>query len=356
MRRIARRGTKRWGIASALLGGALVTLGVAATAQMPQAGIPKLQYAAWPADERLTAAGALVRSETDVQREAALRREIDRVMASQPYQPTPAIWKISDPDTTIYMFGTIHSLPPGFRWRNPGLEAVIVRADVLLLESLDNENDQVTFLEGVSKESIATLPPLLDRVSHRWRGKLAELQAALPPETIKAMDAMPTWIAAMGVGYLRDIAAGDMPAQGADDWLEQHFRAIGKPVEAIEDSKGVITNINAIPEAAQRMMLEAALAAPSRTREELDGPAHAWARGQVGIDSPLMIRPEDLDPSQTLADPLLARRNAAWVDDLLTRLNRPGVTLFAAGAGHFVGPGSVIDMLRKRGIRVERVQ
>lgn len=346
----------RWGIASALFGGALLTLGAVATAQMPQTGIPKLQYAAYPSDERLTAAGTLVLSAEDAKREAALRREIERVMASQPYQPAPAIWKIADPDTTIYIFGTIHSLPPGFRWRNPGLEAVIVRADVLLLESLGEEDDKVTFLEGVSIDQLAGLPPLLDRVSHRWRGKLAELQAGLPPETVKAMDAMPTWIAAMGIGFLRDVAAGDMPAQGADDWLEQHFRSTGKPVEAIEDSKGVVANINAIPEPAQRTMLEAALASPERTREQLDAPAHAWAQGQVGLDSPLMIRPEDLDPGQALADPLLAKRNMAWVDDLLARLNKPGVTLFAAGAGHFVGPGSVIDMLRRRGIRVERVQ
>ncbi|MEK7875499.1 MAG: TraB/GumN family protein, partial [Pseudomonadota bacterium] len=240
----------------AILGLLVLATGAIAVAQTQSSDAPKLPYTAYPADDRLTLAGTLVRTETEAMREVALRREITRVQAAQTYQPVPAIWKISDSDTIIYLFGTVHSLPPGFRWRNPALEGVIVRADVLLLESIDDESDKVTFLEGLPKENGA-LPPLLDRVSTRYRAKLAEIQAMLPPEAVKDLDAMPTWIAAMGIGFVRDLMVGDMPSQGADDWLEQHFRATGKPVEAIEDSKAVVTNINANPEFAQRMMLEA---------------------------------------------------------------------------------------------------
>ena len=141
------------------------------------------------------------------------------------------------------------------------------------------------------------------------------------------------------------------------EWLEKHFRATGRPVESIENSKAVVSNINAIPEPAQRAMLDAALAAPDRTHAELDAPAHAWAQGNVGYDSPLRIFADVRDPSAALADPLLVQRNGAWVDSLSALMaRRPGVILFAAGVGHFVGPGSVIDLLQKRGVRVERVQ
>jgi len=30
--------------------------------------------------------------------------------------------------------------------------------------------------------------------------------------------------------------------------------------------------------------------------------------------------------------------------------------LFAAGAGHFIGPGSLLELLRQRGIKVNRVE
>jgi len=266
----------------------------------------------------------------------------------------PAIWRISDADTTIYMFGTIHSLPHGFRWRNPGLEAVIVRADLLLLESTEEDGEEVSFAPPATGEP---LPPLLDRVSHRYRAKLAALQALLPTETVALLDTMPTWLASISIGAVREALAGQMATAGADDWLERHFRAIGRPVEAIEDSQQVVTNLNAVPERAQRQMLEIAIGAPISERAEREYPAHAWARGEVGADSPLIINPTDLDPSSEMAVPLLDDRNAAWVDDLIRRLNEhDGVILFAAGAGHFVGPGSVIERLESRGVRVERVQ
>lgn len=360
MRRIGNRGAARKGRISALKAVlALAFLGTAAVATAGSEGgdIPTLPYSTYVPDERLTFAGKLVRPEIEERRDAMVAREVERIRSTQKYQPRPAIWKIGDSDTTVYIFGTIHSLPPGFRWRNPVLEGVIVRADRLLLESTDNEADDVTFLEGLPTGPAGALPPLAERVSPAYRPKLRELQAILPEETVKALDTMPSWIAAMGIGFLRDLLIGDMSGPGADDWLERHFRSVGKPVEAIENSKAVITDINAIPEPAQRMMLDVALAAPDRTHEELDAPAHAWAQGDVGPRSLLLITPESLDPSRAMADPLLARRNAQWVDTLLRQtFARPGVVLFAAGAGHFVGPGSVIDLLQKRGVRVERVQ
>jgi uncharacterized protein YbaP (TraB family) len=339
----------------ALLVGALLS-GAAVASEIgdPKLG-PRLAYVGISPDEQLTAAGRLVQPEAMARAEEALRLERIRVATSQNYRPRPALWRIADADTTIYLFGTVHSLPPGFQWRNPGLEAVIVRADTLVLESTEDED--VTFLEGLPQQEGGTLPPLMARASPEFRPKLAELQAKMPADAVAGLDRMPTWIAAMGIGYLRDLMIGDIPSQGADDWLEQHFRATGRPVEAIEDSKAVVSDINAVPEAAQRQMLDAAIAAPDRTHAELDGPAHAWAQGNVGNESPLRILFDASDPSSAMADPLLARRNAAWCDWLVARMAaRPGVILFAGGAGHFVGPGSVIDMLQKRGVRVERVQ
>ena len=333
---------------------ALAVAGAAAAQSVP--GLhPRLPYAAPAPDEQLSLGGTRVLPDGEAEFAERLAKERARVAASQPYEARPAIWKIADEDTTIYLFGTVHSLPPGFRWRNPGLEGVIVRADTLLLESTEEDDKSTDFLGGLPSD--ASLPPLIERVSHRSRAKLAEMQGALPAELVAQMDKMPSWVAAMSIGYIKDLVAGDMPSQGADDWLEKQFRATGRPVEAIEDSNQVMANINQVPEADQRLMLESAILSPERGHDELDAVAHAFARGEVGPDSPLLIAPNAFDPNASMADPLLADRNTAWVASLIERLKKTrGTTLFAAGAGHFVGPGSVIDLLGKRGLKVERVQ
>ncbi len=98
----------------------------------------------------------------------------------------------------------------------------------------------------------------------------------------------------------------------------------------------------AIPEADQRLMLDQALDAPDRNPEELRAPVHAWARGET--------------PSQPASDALTAATNRIWADNLVLRLRQPGTALFAAGAGHFAGPGSVIDPSAPARITVKRVE
>src|SRR6185369_1001930 len=37
----------------------------------------------------------------------------------------PALWKLADADTTIYLFGTIHALPDGVEWRGRRIDAAL---------------------------------------------------------------------------------------------------------------------------------------------------------------------------------------------------------------------------------------
>lgn len=273
----------------------------------------------------------------------------------QNYRPRPAIWKIADADTTIYLFGTIHVLPPGFRWRSAGLERVIAQSDTLLLESLETDPTKGDLLLGAPTRGAPKLAPLVDRVSPERRQLLIAFQRTLPVEAAQLMDGMPTWVAAMAIDLVRDLRSGEELAPGADDWLEAHFRAAGKRVEAIEDPSKVVKEVNAIPEAEQRRMLDTALLAEPRTLAQLRQPAHAWAKGDMGPQSAVLVG-FGVDGSPALQVPLITRRNAQWAARLAKRLRRPGTVLFAAGAGHFVGKDSVIELLEKHGLKVTRVE
>ena len=55
-------------------------------------------------------------------------------------------------------------------------------------------------------------------------------------------------------------------------------------------------------------------------------------------------------------DALLKRRNENWSHWLHSRLAQPGTVLVAVGAGHLAGSDSVVEMLKKRGLRVRRIQ
>jgi hypothetical protein len=64
-------------------------------------------------------------------------------------EPRPALWLLADADTRIYMFGTIHVLPPGFRWRSAALDksccslsASPVAAEEAVLSKMHHAGDE----------------------------------------------------------------------------------------------------------------------------------------------------------------------------------------------------------------------
>ena len=72
----------------------------------------------------------------------------------------PAMWRVSDGDTTIYLLGSIHLLPAGINWRTPLIERAIATSDTLVLESSPDESiDFRALAEGEN------LRPARDRVS-----------------------------------------------------------------------------------------------------------------------------------------------------------------------------------------------
>ena len=68
----------------------------------------------------------------DLDADILSRNERSALTVTQDYEPSPAIWKLADEDTTIYLFGTFHLLPDGFLWRSPELDGVVEEADELV--------------------------------------------------------------------------------------------------------------------------------------------------------------------------------------------------------------------------------
>src|SRR5439155_13109488 len=55
----------------------------------------------------------------------------------------PALWEVSDPDTTIFLFGTIHLLPEKYQWRTAKFDSALAGSQELVVETIvDNKNPQ----------------------------------------------------------------------------------------------------------------------------------------------------------------------------------------------------------------------
>ena len=276
------------------------------------------------------------------------------VAAAGAEEPRPAIWLLSDEDTKIYLFGTVHMLPPGFKWRSQALDRIIEEADELVVETYEAPGSG-DYADAHKALMLAKPSPILFRVAPEHRKRLkAAIQASQVP--VKYYDMMQTWAAAMmlGMAQLLGSYGADDPsdAPGVEDVLEEVFRDAGKPIGSVEHPGDVVASLNAIPAEAQAALLIDTLGESSR--EGLDESAaqdRMWARGQVEEMTADLF--DDFPPA--LFDALLTRRNRAWTGWLAERLQKPGTILFAVGAGHLGGRDSVQQMLAARGLEVKRI-
>lgn len=265
----------------------------------------------------------------------------------------PGLWRLSDPDTTIYLFGTIHILPEGFDWRTPRIERAIASADTLVLEIADQGDPQQ---QATLYRQIATspgLPPLAERVP-------ADKRAALAAVMKKAgfaegrLDHLESWAAAISLGAALYTGMGVSADHGVEQSLKSAFDAAGKPISGLETTAKQLGYFDVLPEAAQRRLLVSMIDEADDADTEFVAMSKAWASGDtdtiaVTFDDELRISPE-------LSEVLIRKRNADWAGWIEKRLETPGTVLVAVGAGHLAGADSVQAMLGARGLKVERVQ
>lgn len=266
----------------------------------------------------------------------------------------PAMWMVADADTTIYLFGTIHLLPPGMKWRSPAFDKAAAGADTLVVETdIDESNPTATIGELFKLAISPGLPPLADRVKPEKRAALATAVAksGIPAA---ALDKMETWAAAfmlLGVQF-KDL--GLAPGSGVESVLKKQFVAGGKPIGQLETNAEQLGFFDKLSEQAQRDFLEGVIEDPSDTKGEFQSMLDAWARGDVaGVAKSFNA---DMGEAPELMDALIARRNANWANWVRSRLDQPGTVMMAVGAGHLAGEKSVVNLLQKQGLKVTRVQ
>ena len=272
--------------------------------------------------------------------------------------PRPAIWLLADEDTRIYLFGTIHILPPDLQWRSAEFDRIVADADELVMEIADSPGT------GPGDESaigplmlLGKSVPITQRVSPARRDGLRRMIAAsgLPIETF---DQMQTWAAAVSLAaiavaqeFAGDSGVAPEALTGVEDALRADFAARGRPISGVETTAQQLGFFAQMPLHAQRAMLESMVDSfEAGEGDILDPDEDGWVRGDL---TRIAAEMEAMPPE--LFEPLLVRRNRAWTDWLITRLDQPGTILFAVGAGHLAGRVSVQTMLEGRGFTVRRL-
>jgi uncharacterized protein YbaP (TraB family) len=267
--------------------------------------------------------------------------------------PRPAMWSLSDADTTIYIFGTIHLLPSGMKWRTAKFDQAVAKSDGLVLEIVPHgaAEKQAEALRALAYSP--GQPPLAERVSPELRPALAAVVAktGIPPA---ALDQLETWAAGLALGSATMQSLDVSMGTGVELQLGDSFRDAGKPIEALETVDSQLRLFDSLPEATQRRFLESVIAGDGKANTEFSSMIAAWSSGK--LDRIAVTFDNETRQSPELVEALFRRRNATWTAWLRKRLETPGTVMVAVGAGHLAGADSVPAMLAAQGLKLKRIQ
>ena len=263
----------------------------------------------------------------------------------------PALWKVADDDTTIYLFGTIHALPSGIDWFEGKVADAFDKSGELVTEIVkeDPKTMQGLVLSRAMLSGDQTLRSLLSPEEK------ADYEAALTAfgVPVQAFDRFEPWYAAVGLSTVPLMRDGFAAKHGVEETLDARAEALGHTHGALETAEYQLDLFDALPLDVQKRYLDQVVEDLPTMREDLKKMVEAWMRGDAEELARLMNAQED-DPA--LVEALLTGRNRNWAKWIEERLEKPGTVFLAVGAGHLAGEGSVQDQLGEAGISTERVQ
>ena len=264
----------------------------------------------------------------------------------------PALWKVADEDTTIYLFGTIHALPADLVWYDAEIDHALQSADTVVTEILmDPENEaamqQLALQRGMFTDGTTLRSVLNDEQRATYEAALGGM--GLP---VASFDAFEPWMAGLTLTMLPLLQQGYDLNAGVDKIILAN--SADKPKGALETADFQLGIFDGLPQDEQIAFLVAAAEAADEAKPTLDKMVAEWIAGDA--DGLAAVMNEDMDTDDGLAKALLYDRNANWAEWIKTRLETPGTVFIAVGAGHLAGELSVQDYLEKRDIASVRVQ
>ncbi|WP_241658958.1 TraB/GumN family protein [Stenotrophomonas rhizophila] len=276
--------------------------------------------------------------------------------AAKATPPVPLLWKVTGPgDSRVYLLGSFHLL----RAQDYPLAADVDQAFaaskrvVFELSPQDMQSPQLTqkMLQAAVRTDGTELKRDLDPAT--WTKLQAYATANNLP--LAQLQGMKPWFVGLTITLGQFTKMGLDPNLGLDRHFMQRAATAGKPTSGLEDIDTQVGVLSGMSAAEQQQMVAEALDQADKADVEGRKLHDAWRRGDDKLLWTSMAAQMRGEYPQ-LYKRINTERNDAWVPKLQQYLQAgQGGTLVVVGTLHLLGDDGVVDKLKAKGFKVERV-
>lgn len=271
---------------------------------------------------------------------------------------TPAIWKVSDADNSVYLLGSFHALKAEDYPLSDKVMAAYADAERLAFEVAPDELLSPDLPEKM--QQAAQLPPgqnLQNLLSEETWQHLQVWSRNNPAFPIARLNRMEPWFVAILVVNTQVKSQGFASGLGVDQHFMQAAKPAAKPSIGLEKASQQIALFDGMPVKAQQQLLQEALDAnASENARDLEKLRRLWKTGDVaGLQRETVVRMRREYPD--LYQSVNVDRNRTWLPQVRAMLDDEASddTMVVVGALHLLGNDGLVALLREKGYRVERL-
>jgi uncharacterized protein YbaP (TraB family) len=266
---------------------------------------------------------------------------------------SPALYRVRDSNSTMYLYGTVHVRPRGADWANARVRRAIddsseVWTELIMSPEADAQAQALAQRFGSAERPLSSwLNP-----EENARLNAASDRIGLPQGALEGLE---PWAAALTLTVVPLMRAGFDPQSGVDRSIDAYADAAGKRMRALETAEQQYRFFESMSSELQHEMLMEAIDQVDEVATMIATMSRSW---EVGDERGLAraVIEETRSDYPELYETLFVARNNAWMEELTREIEGEGVDFVAVGAGHVIGPDGLVAQFRARGYRVERVR
>lgn len=271
--------------------------------------------------------------------------------------PKPLLWKVSDADNSLYLLGSFHLLKEEDHPLADTVNTAFDDAEQLYFELSPAEMNDTN---GMAKKmftvgSYSNGQTLQQNISAETWNKLATYASAkkLPVANFQPFE---PWLVGLLLSSVEAVNAGMKPELGLDKHFIARAEKAKKPafgLETIDEELAAFDNMN--PMVQEQVLMQ--LFDGGDMAVVLDRLHTIWRNGdEKALTKELLNDLHDKYPEYYRS--LLVVRNKAWIPklDAFLKDNDKDDALVVVGAAHLVGDDSVVQLLKAKGFKVERIK
>jgi uncharacterized protein YbaP (TraB family) len=269
-------------------------------------------------------------------------------VVARPAKADPALWVIRSPTATVYLFGTVHRLPPNVQWHTTVIDRALASSQEVWTEA--DTGTMPSLVRLIRRYGLNPRVNLRNVLPARYRTRY-DTEMSSAGLNVDQFGHVKPWLAEMLLtGATMRHAAG----YGVEIDLLAYARKHHKDTPTFETADQQFSILSDLPMASQARALELQIDGYPSADGRMNGLVRAWLAGDDQLVNALSNKPLSENDERYFTD-VIVRRNENFAQAIATRLAGSGTAFVAIGAAHLCGPDSVQYFLKNYGMTAERI-